>query len=88
MRLMSLEAASRNSAPIILWLQEVDEQVRTNSGVKAGGFLPMTRKFNTICYVEVLLIDFSIVDFSITVWDQGLILNFLQKIPDKQMVRS
>ena len=38
MRLISLEAISRIYTPIILWLQEVDEQVRTDSGVKVGGF--------------------------------------------------
>ena len=38
MRLMSLEAIGRNHAPIFLWLQEVDEQVQTDSEAKAGGF--------------------------------------------------
>ena len=37
-RLISLEAHSRHYTPIILWLQEVDEQVRTDSEVKAGVF--------------------------------------------------
>ena len=54
MRLISLEAISRNYTPIILWLQEVDEQVRTDSRVKAGGFLKTMRKFNTYFYIEVL----------------------------------
>ena len=54
MRLISLEVISRNYTPIILWLQEVDEQVRTDSGVKAGGFLQTMRKFNTYFYIEVL----------------------------------
>ena len=38
MRLISSEAISRNYTPIIMWLQEVDEQVRTDSRVKAGVF--------------------------------------------------
>ena len=54
MRLISLQAISRNYTPIVLWLQEVDEQVRTDSGVKAGGFLQTIRKFNTYFYIEVL----------------------------------
>ena len=43
MRLISLEAITRSYIPNILWLQEVDEQVRTDSRVKAGGFLLMIR---------------------------------------------
>ena len=62
MRLISSEAISRNYTPVILWLQEVDEQVRTDSGVKAGGFLIIMRKFNTCFYVEVLRMVFSIVE--------------------------
>ena len=49
-----MEAISHHYTPIILWLQEVDEQVRTDSVVKAGGFLLMIRKFNTYFYIEVL----------------------------------
>ena len=49
-----LEAIRRNYTPIILWLQEVDEQVRTDCGVKACGFLKMMRKFNTYFCIEVL----------------------------------
>ena len=54
MRLISLEAISHHYTPIILWLQEVDEQVRADSRVKAGVFLQMMRKFNTYFYIEVL----------------------------------
>ena len=54
MRIISLEAISRNYTPIILRLQKVDEQVRTDSGVKAGVFLLTIRKFNTYFCVEVL----------------------------------
>ena len=54
MRLISLEAISRNYTPIILWLQEVDEQVPTGSRVKTGGFLQTTRKLSTNFYIEVL----------------------------------
>ena len=39
---------------IILWQQEVDEQVRTDSGVKDGVFLVIMRKFNLYFYIEVL----------------------------------
>ena len=45
MRLISLNAISRNDTPIILWLQEIDQQVRTDSGVNAGVLLLMMRKF-------------------------------------------
>ena len=38
MQLISLEAINRNYLPIILLLQEVEEQVRTDSDVKADGF--------------------------------------------------
>ena len=38
MQLISLEAISHHYTPIILWLQEVDEQVRADSRVKAGVF--------------------------------------------------
>ena len=62
MRLISLEAISRHYTPIILWQQEVDEQVQTDSGVKAGGFLMMMEKFNTYFYVKVLRMVFSIVE--------------------------
>ena len=54
MQLISLDASSRDNTPNILWLQEVDQQVRTDSGVKAGGFLLMMPKFNTCFYIEVL----------------------------------
>ena len=62
MRLISLEAISRNYTPIILWLQEVDEQVQTDSRAKAGGFLLMMRKFYTYFNVETLRMVFSIVE--------------------------
>ena len=54
MRPISLEGVSRHYTPIILWLQKVDEQVRTDFKVKAGGFLQTMRKFNTYFYIEVL----------------------------------
>ena len=54
MRLILLQAINCHYTPIILWLQEVDEQVRTNSRVKAGGFLQTMRKFSTYFYVELL----------------------------------
>ena len=54
MRLISLEAINGHYGPIILWLQEVDEQIRTDSEVKACGVLQMVRKFNTNFYIEVL----------------------------------
>ena len=60
MRLISLEAISRNYTPIILWLQEVDQQVRTDPGVKAGGFLPTIRKSNTYFYINVLRMVLSL----------------------------
>ena len=53
MRLISLDAIGRHYTPIILRLQEVDEKVRTDSRVKAGGFLQTMRKFNTYFYIEV-----------------------------------
>ena len=52
MHLISLEAISRNYTPIILWLQEVDEQVRTDSEVKVGGLLLMMRKSTLIFMLE------------------------------------
>ena len=61
MRLISLEAITRNYISIVLWLQEVDEQVRTDSTVKVNGFLLMMRKFNSYFYIEVLPMIFSIV---------------------------
>ena len=60
MRLISLEAISRNYTPIILWLQKVDEHVRTNCRVKAGGFLQAMRKFHTYFYIEMLRIVLSL----------------------------
>ena len=54
MRLISSEAIIHNYTPIILWLQEVDEQERTDSKVKAGVFLQTMRKFNTYFYIELL----------------------------------
>ena len=39
---------------IILWLQEVDEQVQTDSIVKSSGFLGTMQKFNTYFYFEML----------------------------------
>ena len=38
MRLISLKAISRNHTPITMWLQEVDEQVQSDTEVKAGVF--------------------------------------------------
>ena len=75
MRLISSEAICRNYTPIILWLQEVEEQVRTSYGVKAGVFLRTIRKFNTCFYVEVLRIVFSIVKSAMTLL-QNAQLNF------------
>ena len=54
MRLISLEVIGRHYSLIILWLQEVDEQVRTDSRVKAGDFLLTMQKFNIYFYIEVL----------------------------------
>ena len=75
MRLTFLEVISRNNMPIILWLQEVDEQVRTDSGVKGGGFLLMMQKFCTYFYVEMLRMVFGIVE-SASVLLQNAQLNF------------
>ena len=77
MRLISLKTISCNYTPIILWLQEVDEQV---SRVKAGGFLLMLRKFNTYLYVEALRMVSSIVE-SASAQLQNAQLNFC-KAPD------
>ena len=54
MRRILLEAINCHYGPIILWLQEVDQQVQTDSRVKAGGFLQTMRKFNTYFYIVVL----------------------------------
>ena len=62
MRLISLEAIRRDYTPIIMWLQEVDEQVRTDSEAKAGGFFLIMRKFNTHFCIEVLRMTFSVVE--------------------------
>ena len=43
-RLISTEAISRNYTPIILWVQEVDEQVRTDSEEKAGSYFANNAK--------------------------------------------
>ena len=60
MRLISLQAISRHYTLIVLWLQEVDEQVRTDSRVEVGGFLQTMRKFNTYLYTEVLRMVLSL----------------------------
>ena len=62
MQLISLEAISRNYTPIILWLQEVDEEVRTDSEEKAGGLLLMMRKFNPYFYNKVFWMAFGIAE--------------------------
>ena len=60
MRLISLQAISRHYTLIVLWLQEVGEQVRTDSRVEVGGFLQTMRKFNTYLYTEVLRMVLSL----------------------------
>ena len=40
-----------------MWLQEVDEQVRTDSGAKTGGFLQTMQKLNVYFYIEILRMD-------------------------------
>ena len=57
-----MEAISYNYTPIILWLQEVDEQVGTDSEVKADGILLMMQKFNTYFYVKQLWMVIRIVE--------------------------
>ena len=62
MQLISWEVISRHYTPIIRWLQEVDEQVRTDSDVKTSVFLQIMQNFNTYFYIEVLWMAFSIVE--------------------------
>ena len=67
MRLIALEAICPKYMPIVLWLQEVDEQVRSDSLSKAGGFLQAMQKFSTYFYIEVLRMVYSIVE-SASAW--------------------
>ena len=77
MQLISLNgnAICRNYVQKIMWLQEVDEQDRTDSGVKAGGFRQMLRKFKTFFHIEILSMVFSVVE-SANVQLQSAQLNF------------
>ena len=76
MRLISLDAICRNyTQQIIMWLQEVDEQDRTDFDVKASGFRQMLRKFKTFSLIEILRMVFSVVE-SANEQPQSVQLNF------------
>ena len=58
-----------------MWLQEVDEQDRTDCGVKASGSRQMLWKLETFFYIEILSLVVSVVE-SASVQLQSAQLNF------------
>ena len=47
MRLVSIQAITSNYAAIFSWLKEVNSKERNATGVKAGGFLKVFKKFKS-----------------------------------------
>ena len=82
MRLVSLQAITSNYAAIFSWIKEVHSKERNATGVKAGGFLKVLKKFKGFFLLEMLRMVFTIVEGGSTTL-QGIQLSFCKS--DKAM---
>lgn len=75
MRLVSLEPICSNYMAILNWLKDVDATGKSDSGVKAGGFLKSLSSFNSYFLIEVLRMVFTVIEGGSTNL-QGIQLSF------------
>ena len=74
-QLVSLQAITSNYNAILEWLQEVDNNDKTATTVKAGGYRRSLTSFDTFFFLEVLRTVFTIIQGGNTSL-QGKQLNF------------